>query len=243
MNTNIHHDEILREIKKMSGIPTNHTSLDGYLGTTHPRYSISLPKLRAIAKAWTSDHQDLSSGQISAIVTSLMEAPSSTEKVMGGVLLDYITKEQSTFPPKHFDEWLGHLEGWAEVDALCTGKFASRAIPKDWPRWEKLINRFVKSKNVHKRRASLVLFCSPIRHTNDEAMRDLAFQNIERLSGDKSILITKAISWLLRSMIKQHKTAVKNFVEAHQDTLPAIAVRETLVTLKTGRKTKAKKPV
>ena len=53
-------------------------------------------------------------------------------------------------------------------------------------------------------------------------------------------MITKAISWLLRSMIRHYKNEVSDYVNAQADTLPKIAVRETLVKLKTGRKTKLK---
>lgn len=64
--------------------------------------------------------------------------------------------------------------------------------------------------------------------------------NIERLKHEKEILITKAISWVLRSAVTHHEQAVKRYVLANKDTLPKIAVRETLVKIKTGTKTKRK---
>lgn len=53
-------------------------------------------------------------------------------------------------------------------------------------------------------------------------------------------MITKAVSWLLRSMIRHYKQEVSDYVDANINTLPKIAVRETLVKLKTGKKTKSK---
>jgi hypothetical protein len=38
-------------------------------------------------------------------------------------------------------------------------------------------------------------------------------------------------------MIKHHKKLVNDYVKANQDSLPRIAVRETMVKLKTGKKT------
>ncbi|MBI2314815.1 DNA alkylation repair protein [Candidatus Daviesbacteria bacterium] len=35
-------------------------------------------------------------------------------------------------------------------------------------------------------------------------MADLAFENIDKLKAEKDVLITKAISWVLRSLIKNH---------------------------------------
>lgn len=217
---------------------TKHTNLDNYLGTSHPRYAINAPSLRAIAKRWASENKGLTASEFSAVVDSLIKGPSSTEKVMGGILMDYATKGQTQFDPKIFDSWLDELEGWAEVDAVCTGKYTIKAIPQNWKSWEKLLKRFVRSKNIHKRRASLVLLCSPIRYCGDEAMAAAAFQNIEVLSREKDILITRAISWLLRSMIKLHRQKVSNYIRENAAMLPAIAVRETLVKLKTGKKTK-----
>jgi 3-methyladenine DNA glycosylase AlkD len=68
----------------------------------------------------------------------------------------------------------------------------------------------------------------------------MAIENIDRLKAEKEILITKAISWLLRSMVKHHRKLVEDYISEYNDTLPRIAVRETQVKLSTGRKTKPK---
>lgn len=238
MKGNVHHRAILKEIESQAGVATSHTFSDSYLGNSHPRYAIAAPALRSIAKAWARQNKDLTSSEFCEVINALVYAPSSTEKIIGGMILDYGTKEQLRFDPKIFDSWLEHLEGWAEVDAVCTGEYTIKAIPTDWDNWEKIIKRFVKSKNIHKRRASLVLFCSPIRYSSDEAMATLAFANIELLKHEKEVLITKAISWLLRSMIKNFKKEVADYVSKNKASLPPIAVRETLVTLRTGKKTK-----
>lgn len=232
------HDEILQLIKEHSGTPTQHTFLDSYLGNEHPRYPISAPKLRKIAQSWMREHRTLTAPEFTAMLTSLIEGKSSTEKCMAGIMMDYATPDQRRFDPKLFDQWLDHLEGWAEVDAVCTGKYTIHELPADWKKWAPLLKRFSKSKNINKRRASLVLLCSPVRHNDDESMADAALENIMTLKAEKSVLITKAISWILRSMVKHHKKKVATFVDQNSDTLPAIAVRETRVVLKTGKKTR-----
>lgn len=60
---------------------------------------------------------------------------------------------------------------------------------------------------------------------------------VERLKGERPILITKAVSWLLRSMALRHGTAVAAYLDANAASLPAIAVRETRTKLATGTKT------
>ena len=156
------------------------------------------------------------------------------------MLLDYSPKSLRSFDPMLFDKWLAHLQGWAEVDSLCTGAYTVTEIPANLDKWKKLLVAFSKSKLIEKRRASLVLLCSPLSKVKDEKLIEIAFDNINHLKEEKEILITKAISWLLRSEVKHYKNEVQNFVTLNADSLPKIAVRETMVKLKTGKKTKSK---
>ena len=236
---NLHHKNLLNEIKKRSGKPTQHTFLDSYLGNTHPRYPINAPTLRGIAKEWTENQgKELSVKEFTSLLTSLIEGKSATEKTMAGILLDYSPDSLRGFNPLFFDRWLNHLQGWAEVDSLCTGVYTVTEIPENFAKWKRLLISFSKSKHIEKRRASLVLLCSPISKVKDEKLIEIAFENINRLKAEKEILITKAISWLLRSAVKHYKEEVQNFVTLNTDSLPKIALRETLVKLKTGKKTK-----
>ena len=216
------------------------TSNDKYLGNSNPRYEITATVLRTIASTWMRAHKDLTSAQISSLIGSLVKGASSTEKILAGILLGYTTRSQRDFAPAKFDDWLNHLQGWAEVDAVCTGKYTISHIPLRWKEWKPLLKKLSKSENINKRRASLVLFTSLVRYTDDPEIGDAAFENIEKLKSEKDILITKAISWLLRSLIKNYRSQVEDYIEDNSVTLPRIAVRETLVKLKTGTKSKRK---
>lgn len=233
---NANHLEILELIKKHSGKPTLQTFLDSYLGNNHPRYPIGAPVLRKIAREWMRNHRDLSATEFSAIIEAFVEAPSSTEKCMAGILLDNSTKDQRKFDPKLFDTWLDHLIGWAEIDSVCTGKYTITEITGQWKTWKPLITKFSKSKNINKRRASLVLFCSPLSSVDDGPLADHALSIVDRLKHEKEILITKAISWVLRSMERRYRKKLESYLRENSDTLPRIAVRETMVKLRTGRK-------
>jgi 3-methyladenine DNA glycosylase AlkD len=233
---NKHHQEILSLIKENANTPTQHTFLEGYLGNAHPKYAIDSPTLRLIAKEWMRDHKTMKADGFQKLITSLVKGKSATEKMIAGMLLDLSTEEQRSFDPTYFDEWLNHVEGWAEVDTLCTGKYPITEIPSNLTTWKKLLLAFSKSNNINKRRASLVFLCSPTSKEANKALAKLGFTLIDRLKGEKEILITKAISWLLRSMVRYHKGMVSDYVKVNRETLPAIAVRETMVKIETGRK-------
>jgi len=237
---NSHHRELLKIIKESAEKPTQHTFLNSYLGTTHPRYPLNNPQMRTLARGFIKSHS-LDEKQFVELMTSLIEGKSFTEKVMAGFLLDCAGKDLRKFDPTHFDHWLNYLEGWAEIDTLCAGKYSATEVAPQFQAWKKLLIRFSKSDAIEKRRASLVLCCAPLRKDRNEPLLKVAFQNIQRLKTEKDVLITKAISWVLRNAIKYHKKEVKNFLEQYEESLPRIAVRETWVKLKTGRKTKPKK--
>lgn len=232
--------QILHQIKEKSGKPTQHTFLDSYLGNHHPRYPISAPVLRGLAREWVRGHRDLPAGEFASLLTDLIQGESSTEKFMAGILLDYSLPAQRKFNPKKFDEWLNHLEGWAEIDAVCTNKYTRTELVAQWQKWRPLLLNFSKSKNINKRRASLVLFCSPLSQLENKALSRAALENVDRLKREKEGLITKAISWVLRSMVKYNRKALETYLKENGHTLPKIALRETRVKLETGRKTKTK---
>jgi len=145
MNTQALHAALLAEIIKKSGKATQHTFLDSYLGNTHPRYPISMPPLRTVSKSWIRSHA-LTPKEFLALLSSLINAPSSTEKTTAGILLDYADKEQINFDPKIFDRWLNHLQGWAEVDSLCYGHFKVDKVLENWTHWKKLLFKLNKAR-------------------------------------------------------------------------------------------------
>src|SRR5690606_19303874 len=123
---NPHHVELLRLIKEYAGEARIDPLLGHYIGNAHPVYAIRAPQLRTIARNWMAQHRDLTPKQLEALLSSLVKGRSATEKMLAGVLLDYARKEQRAINPRCFDEWLDHVEGWAEVDALCTNKYTVR---------------------------------------------------------------------------------------------------------------------
>lgn len=233
---NRHHTAILRLIKAHSGKATSHTFSDNYLGNNHPRYAISAPVLRKLAREWMRSHRDLVADEFCDLLTSLIEGKSSTEKCTAGILLDYSRIGQREFDPGIFEHWLDHLEGWAEVDAVCTGDFTRTHILPNLKRWKPILSALVQSQNINKRRASLVLLCTPLRHDDDKRLAALAFKNVSTLRNEKDGLITKAVSWVLRSMVSLHRSTLEEYLARNADNLPRIAVRETTTKLRTGTK-------
>src|SRR6516225_5316855 len=119
---------------------------------------------------------------------------------------------------------------------LCSGVFTADEILANWPAWERLIRGLSRDRNINKRRAALVLLTAPVRYSDDKRLSELGFEVIRALQPEREIIITKAVSWLLRSMVRYHKGAVSAYLKKNQSSLPAVAVRETRRKIATGRK-------
>lgn len=236
---NKHHREILEEIKKIdSSNPkiSNHFNLNKYMGTTRHIYNITNPQIREIAKTWAKENKDISLDDFLIVLNSFFKGESHNEKSFGGKLLEYFPKLRKDIQPNCIDTWLTGAQGWGEVDSLCQSSFTAKEILDKWNEWKKLLIKLNNNKDIHKRRASLVLLTKSVRESNDEKLSNLAFENIDKLKNEKDILITKAISWLLRDLTKNYRQQVENYLKENQSTLPKIAIRETTKKLQTGRK-------
>lgn len=212
-------------------------NLQKYLGSTHPVYGVSVSKKREIAKNWIKQHKNISFNQFIDLLDSLYDGKSYEEKTFAGILIDYFQILSKDIDPKLLDKWLDNLNGWAEIDSLCQSSFKLDALLSKWGAWVKLIRGFAEDKNISKRRASLVLLTNFSVKSSDPRLAALAFEITKKLQSEKDILITKAVSWLLRSLVKHHRLKVTNFLKENLTLLPKIALRETKKKLLTGKKT------
>ena len=231
------HRALLDQLRQASR-PKSHGWPDpaGYLGAERVFHNVTVPDQRRIAKAWILAHKAAAPKDVLAVVDSLFAGPSHEEKTLAALVLASHSKARAQFGPVEMDRWLDHLEGWAEIDSLCQNLFTAEEMLADWPAWRVLIQTLARDPNINKRRAALVLLNGPVHRSGDPRFAELAFQVIERLKAERPILITKAVSWLLRAMTTRHAAAVAAYVEAQAASLPAIAVREARTKLATGRK-------
>lgn len=233
---NKHHRELLEEVKRQSKSARPKKVSANYSGSGHTKYGLSNPQERQITKAWIKNHPGITTSQLEELLNSLYSAPSQDEKTLAGKLLEYFPRLRAQLKPSLIDTWLNHLEGWEEVDSLCQSNFTAKELLDNWPKWEKLLKNLNKSPNINKRRASLVFLTGLVSKSDDPRLTSLAFENIDNLKDERDILITKAVSWLLRDLTKLHRKEVEDYLEKNINTLPSIAIRETKNKLKTGRK-------
>ncbi len=223
-------DLLIANKGERSGMP------DGYGGNSDHSLHIRIPILKNLATNFLSKNKNISDTEFESLLDRLFSGKYDDEKGIGSKFLSLNHQHRRKLDPRKVDWWLNTLSGWAQVDGLCQSNFSAKEVLANWENWQKLINDFSSSKNINKRRASLVLLIRSLREEKDQRLEKLAFKNIDKLKGEKDILITKAISWILREMVKVYKASVADYLEKNSDLLPKIAVRETKRKLETGRK-------
>ena len=231
-----HHQTILRQIRAAVPGRGNTTQRPEHQGTTRTWYGLKNEQSRAIVLDFIAGHKDLSYEDWLALINDLYHGDSYEERCAPRTLFRKFPRYRRQLPLAQLDAWLGCLNGWAEVDSTCQTVFNDVDLLADWDDWSALLESLACDENVNKRRAALVLLTAPITQSPDARVLDLSFQLIGRLKGEKDGCITKAVSWLLRKGIKQHRDAIATYLEATAPALPAIAVRETRRKLATGKK-------
>jgi 3-methyladenine DNA glycosylase AlkD len=228
--------DILNQIKTLSKGKTNQAENLQYHGNHHTMYHLTNGQRRDIAKSWVKNNTASSLPVFIQQVTHLFEANSYDEKLIASFILQYHKKLRTQIDATIIETWLEQLEGWAEVDALSQSIFTAEELLADWPTWHKLLQDLSTSSNINKRRASLVLLTLPVKQTESKTITNQAFENIDKLKHEKNILITKAISWLLRNLLTHNKDQVQDYILQNESTLPKIALRDVKNKLNTGKK-------
>lgn len=229
------HAKLLKDIRAAAG--GARPEVDHYGGSGHRLYGLSVPVRRAIARAWTRQNAMRPAAEVFEVMESLLSGPSHEEKTLAALLLSYHGSARAAVKPGQLTGWLDRLNGWSEVDSLCQSMFPAEQLLAAWPAWRAALRRLGAHANINHRRASLVLLTGPVHGSADPRLAELAFERIAVLQHAREILITKAISWLMRTLVRHHARALRAFMAEHEATLPKIALRETRTKLDTGRKT------
>lgn len=232
--------KIIKEITKLPKKKMSQQELEflaRYLGSSKTYLGAKTSDVLNIAKQYVGLQKDLAIGELELLLDLLFFSNTFEEHAIGGKIFTLLKPEiRQKISFDSIEKWLSQARGWVEVDVICQSSYTGKEVQENFNAWQKTIKRFSKSKIISLRRASLVLQTKPNREVIDEKMRMLAFETIDALKHEKDVLITKAVSWLLRSLVVQNKEEVKKYLLANEASLPRIAYRETMKKILTGKK-------
>ncbi len=224
---------------QLQALPTNNAEQDfirRYLGTPRPVLGVRTADMRTLAKATAKSQKDWLDAQWLDLLDLLYGGDIFEQRSLAGILLGVLHPLRRTLDLARLRAWLTGLTGWAEVDITCQSSWTNQEVLARWLEWDPFLDSLNQSENISLRRASLVLLMTPLRRNADPRLTQRALTNVQRLEHERDRLITKAVSWVLRTMSVEQPDTVRAYLDDHADVLQSTVVREVTKKLDTGRK-------
>ena len=127
------------------------------------------------------------------------------------------------------------LENWGLTDALSTIALGPWVLADPARRLDHL-RALIYDEHLWSRRLALVATVPLNRGHTGMTFPQLTLELIDAVKHERHPMITKAISWALRAMIRHHRDQVAAYLEDQRGVLGAHIVREVTNKLQTGLK-------
>ena len=192
-----------------------------------------VPDLRRLAKRWRRGHREAAPDEILALVESLWDGESRDERALGLEILFLYPLIVADLKRRHFDRWRADIDNWGVCDFLATRILGSWAAASPEKRL-RYLEELVGDPEVWSRRLGLV---ASVRLNHDsDAYGEWTLAQVDCVLDERDPMITKAVSWVLRTMTKFDTEAIRSYVESRADRMAAQPRREVRNKLHTGRK-------
>lgn len=160
-------------------------------------------------RAYRTRFKDLSPSEVLTLAEELYRTNISEPVHVANYIL---TIRPDAFNTKNIivlDRYLNHLDSWGEIDDFCVHVLPP--LLHTYPTQTlSLLARWNKSKNLWKRRASVVAFTRSIGQSG--AFVDEALKLCDNLIHDEEDLVLKGVGWALKDNLEAHKTKVMAYI-------------------------------
>lgn len=209
--TKLLYNQLIKEFERKSD--KEHAKRDQYYHkyAGYKSYGIRAPQLAAILKRFKGKFEGLSGGESFELAQQLYSSRIEDQVLAGNYVLalhkDLITPQKFGW----LDRMLGYFGSWSTVDDFCVDVL--RPVLLKHPRQTlALLKRWNKSKNMWKRRASVVAFVRKIGESGK--FTDTVLRLCNNLIWDDEDLVQKGVGWALKDNIKGDKKKVLRYVKA-----------------------------
>lgn len=198
-------------------------------------YGLRVWQIRQIVRAWRREHRDVSMDDLLPLVEALWAGESREERLIALELPQHYPFAISQLTWEHFDRWRRDLDNWELTDVLGLGVLGPWAAAS-LERRERHLWDLVQDESIWSRRLGLVSIVGLNRARAHVDLLALALGLIDQVKGEPDRTITRAISWVLRELGKEHPGEVLAYLEENVDLLPKYVLQEVTNKLTTGRK-------
>ena len=216
-----------------AGVPSLAKEIDDRLSSLVDRAATA--ELREVRREFTHRLKDAAPHVVLELASLLIDVPQTAYRFIAYELIHH-------HPPalSHLNAWqleqLGRgIASWGAVD--CFAVYLSGPVWRDRRVPNSLIHGWARSADRWWRRAALVSTV-PLNSKSQGGKGDTyrTLQVCRLLERDRDPMVAKAMSWALRELAKRDPRAVREYLAARKDVLPAIVLREVTNKLRTGVK-------
>jgi len=198
-------------------------------------YGVRTPRHRQIARDWRRAHKDIAFDDLLPLVETLWLGKSQEERTMAMELLNQYRHHIPNLAWDHFERWRYQVDNWALADGLASTLLGPWLAANPDDRLDRLWY-LIAAEDMWIRRVALVATTPINRGRASFTLPDMTLELIDRVKEERDPMITKAVSWALRVLIKKHADRVSAYLEQNKDVLARHVIREVNNKLRTGLK-------
>jgi 3-methyladenine DNA glycosylase AlkD len=198
-------------------------------------YGLRVWEIRQIVRNWRRGHKGISLQELLPLAEALWAGRSREERLVALELLMHYPRLLPDLTWNWFENRRQDLNDWEPTDVLGVGVLGPW-VAHDPAQRTGHLHQLVLSEHVWSRRLGLVATIGVYRTRKETETLSLALSLIDQVKGEQQPTITKAISWVLRVLSKDHPEEVVAYLEENESSLPRHVLREVRDKLETGRK-------
>jgi 3-methyladenine DNA glycosylase AlkD len=193
--------------------------------------------VRKIARTYFAEVRDLSKEQLFVLCEPLWQSGYLEESSIACEWIRRIHPQLTANDWTIFDRWIdAYITNWAICDTFCNHTVGT--FLEMYPRYVPKLRGWAKSKNLWKRRASVVSLVIPARKG---LFHNDVFALAEILLLDSEDMVQKGYGWMLKEAGNFDQQSVFQFVMKHKAVMPRTALRYAIEKMPQSLKERAMK--
>ena len=209
-------------------------TMEGFIvGGKARKYGVRVPVLKKIVAGITKDLQNVDDWEFLDFIEELYKGGSFEEMHLVCYLLSKRKSVLELIKWPLLKKWSESVDNWAINDNLSCLVIGPWVL-LDFEGRVKYLERLIVSKNLWDKRLALVSIIIPNRHGLGW---EKTLEFVEIVVKERNPMIVKAVSWVLREMVRKGAASeVKTFLERNKTVLAPLVVREVNNKITTGLK-------
>jgi 3-methyladenine DNA glycosylase AlkD len=214
------------------GSPQRAEKEQAYLKSTLRHYGTSVPSIRAVAKATSRRHADVTHDQLVALVEVLWAEPVHERRMACVELLDLYCDRLGPPDIALLERFLRESRTWALVDGLAAS-VVGRLVER-YPELTAVLDRWAADSDFWLRRSALLALLTPLRQGRGDF--DRFGRYADAMLDEHEFFVRKAIGWVLRDTGRKRPDLVYEWLLQRAARASAVTIREAVKPLSAAQR-------